>query len=386
MKILYHFRTRGSGAEGVHIAGIATAFEKLGYEIVFSSPTGVDPRTSAGSSPYKDAHAGGLLARFSRHCPGFAFEMLELGYNLVSFVRNMRLLRQGGFAFIYERHAYFLFATALLARWFQLPMVVEVNELVGDPRVRAQPILLSVAKWCDRFVFKCASLVVVVSPHLKRRLGALGIEEQKILVLPNAVSAAACATPTDGTQVRYQYGLQGRVVVGFVGWFVEWHRLDRLLTVFAELASTRPALRLLLVGEGSLKTTLEQQARSLGIDVCFTGAIPSGKIPEFIAAMDICVVPHSNDYRSPIKLFEYMAQGRAILAPDLEPIRMALEDQTNALLFPGEDHSALAAKLLQLVEQPQLRERLGQRARSDCLARHTWEQNAARVLQELNFS
>src|SRR5271168_3966951 len=161
MNILYHFRTRGAGAEGVHIAGIVRAFEKMGHRVFLSSPKGIDPRASAGSSPFAGA---------ARRLPRALFELLELLYNIPAFFRNLRLSRRHDCRLIYERHAFFLFSTALVAGLRRIPLVIEVNELVGDPRIRAQPLLSGLARWTDRFTFRRARLIVAVSPHLKRRI------------------------------------------------------------------------------------------------------------------------------------------------------------------------------------------------------------------------
>ncbi len=388
MKILYHFRTRGTGAEAVHIAGIARAFESLGHSVVFSSPTGVDPRLTAGSSPYKDPqgpHKPSLLSRLSRHCPGVVFELLEIGYNLPAWWRNCALCRREEPGLIYERHAFFLVATAWLARSQRVPLVVEVNELAGDARVRGQPLFTRLALALDRITFTQAAAIVVVSPHLKHRIEKLGIPSEKIVVLPNGVNAADFATRADGAAFRERFGGESAVVVGFVGWFVEWHRLDRLLAAFAELAATRPALRLALVGEGTLRPALEAQARQLGVAerVVFAGAIPHPEIPQAIAAMEVCVVPHSNEYRSPIKLFESMGQGRLTIAPATEPIAMVIRDGENGLLFDPESARSLTETLARAVDDAALRQRLGEQARCDILAKHTWQQNARRVLESL---
>ena len=321
MNILYHFRTQGTGAEGVHIAGIATAFERLGHRVIFSSPTGVDPRTTAGTNPFAEKKRRGFFSRLAAHAPALLFELLEIAYNAVSYFPNRAALTRENCTLIYERHAFFLCATAFLAQRRRIPLVVEVNELAGDERVRADPWLLPLARLADRLTFQRASLIVTVSPHLRRRITALGIAPEKILVLPNAVSAESLDAPADGAPIRARHHCADAVVIGFVGWFVAWHRLDNLLTQFATLATDDPRLRLMLVGDGTLRETLAAQATALGIPdrVIFTGPVPHAEIPAHLAAMDICVVPHSNEYRSPIKLFESMARARATVAPRTEP-------------------------------------------------------------------
>ena len=382
MNILYHFRTRGTGAEAVHISGIARAFEKLGHKITFSSPTGIDPRTSAGASPFKAAGKESFVSRLARNCPRFVFELLEIGYNLSALLRNRRILAGNTFGLIYERHAFFLFTTAWLAKGRGIPLAVEVNELAGDKRIREQPIFASFARWCDRFTFLRAKAIVVVSPHLKRRIEELGIDGGKILVLPNAVDEDDCREPAKGETFRATWNAGNCLLVGFVGWFVEWHRLDMLITAFAQACEGCTAVRLVLVGDGPLEASLSKIAsrRNVSDKLVFGGVVGHADMPACVAAMDVCVVPHSNEYRSPIKMFEYMAQARLVIAARTEPIEMVIRHGENGLLFEPEHEESMLAALKLALEDAQLRERLGKQARLDVLAKHTWLINAQAVL------
>ena len=387
MNILYHFRTQGTGAEGVHISGIATAFERLGHRVVFSSPTGIDPRTTAGTNPFAVKERRSFLARLATRAPALVFELLEIAYNFAAYARNRTLLTRENCALIYERHAFFLCATAFLAQRRGIPLVVEVNELAGDERVRADPWLLPLARLADRLTFQRASLIVVVSPHLRRRIVALGIAPEKILVLPNAVGTESLDTPADGAPIRARHGCADAVVIGFVGWFVIWHRVDKLVAQFAALATGDPRLRLLLVADGILRESLAAQAATLGVSdrVIFAGTVPHAEIPAHIAAMDICVVPHSNEYRSPIKLFEYMARARATVAPRTEPIAQIITDGVNGLLFDPQDPATLRDCLHRLITNPSLRASLGEAARATIREHHTWDRNAQAVLRGLQL-
>lgn len=385
MKILYHFRTRGTGAEGVHIAGIAEALEQLGHEVVFSSPTGINPRQSAGSNPFHSGRSSSLLSRLAAHAPRLVFELMEVGYNLVAAWRNFTLIRQHRFGLIYERHAFFLFSTAWLARRRNIPLVIEINELVGDERVRPDPILTPLARATDRFALRHASLVVVVSPHLQRRVIAMGVAPERVMVLPNAVREATLQATTHPDEIRRRHGCEGQLLIGFAGWFVPWHRLEGFLEVFASLAGLHPDLRFMLIGDGDLRASLADQAKALGVadKVIFTGAVTHAEMPNYLAALDIGLVPHSNAFRSPIKLFEYMAHACAVLAPHTEPIAMVVRDGENGLLFDPENQAHLREKLALLVTDGALRKRLGTMARRDVAQQHTWSRNAERVLGTL---
>ena len=384
MNILFHFRTQGTGAEGVHIAGMAGAFRRLGHTVTFCSPSGIDPTATAGANPFGVVRKG-LLARLAGHAPKIIFELLEIGYNVFAGFRLRALLRRESFDLIYERHAFFLCITALLAQRRRVPLVVEVNELAGDERIRAQPWLLPFSWLADRITFRRAQLIVVVSPHLQRRIVAMGIPSEKILVLPNAVDEQTLAAEADGAAIRQRFQCGNSVVIGFAGWFVPWHRLEILIAAFAALVDRGPELRLMFVGDGPLRVPLETQATALRVldRVIFAGAIPHGEMPNYLAAMDICIVPHSNAFRSPIKLFEYMARGRAVVAPRTEPIALVIQHGGNGLLFEPESEVDLRVQIAALMANPTLRTHLGEQARRDVTSKHTWTQNAQAILSRL---
>ena len=102
--------------------------------------------------------------------------------------------------------------------------------------------------------------------------------------------------------------------------------------------------------------------------------------------MDICVVPHSNEYRSPIKLFESMARARAIVAPRTEPIAQVITDGVNGLLFDPQNPATLRDALQRLIADPALRAQLGTAARATIRENHTWDRNAAAVLTRAGLS
>ncbi|HEY3900146.1 MAG TPA: glycosyltransferase family 4 protein [Chthoniobacter sp.] len=383
MNILFHFRTQGTGAEGVHIAGIAGAFRRLGHRVVFVSPGSADPMATAGENPFR-AKGRGLLSRLAAQAPRFVFELLEIAYNGIAGSRLSALLNREKFDLVYERHAFFLWITAWLAERRRVPFVVEVNELAGDERIRAQPWLLPLARWADRMTFRRARLIVVVSPHLQRRIEAMGIRPENILVLPNAVDDEALDAVIDPAPIR-RLACAEAIVIGFAGWFVPWHRLDLLVAEFAKLAAATPKLRLMLVGDGPLRASLEEQAASLGVRdrLIFTGAVAHAEMPNYLAAMDICLVPQSNAYRSPIKLFEYLARGRAVVAPRTEPIALVVRHRENGMLFDPESPEDMRTQIAVLISDPTLRNRLGEEARDDVRQRHTWTGNVRTILERM---
>jgi glycosyltransferase involved in cell wall biosynthesis len=160
-----------------------------------------------------------------------------------------------------------------------------------------------------------------------------------------------------------------------------WHGLDRVIDFIAD-AGPAAALHLLLIGDGPARDDLMKQAEARGVSgqVTFTGVVDRSRIIEHIAAFDIALQPDVVSYASPLKLFEYMALGRAIVAPDTANIREVIEDGTNALLFDPEQPDTFRTALAKLCQDGELRRRLGQAAHDTIVNRgFTWARNAVRV-------
>lgn len=345
-KVIYHFRTRGTGPEGVHIAGIAEGFEEAGFDVVFVSPTGRDPRQFRGSNPFKQSSES-LVQRLSRYAPQAAFECGEIFYNRSAIARMREAIRDSDW--IYERYAFFCHAAQSVGTEFNRPYGVEVNELAGDERVRRQML----TRWCrenERRILMEAKAVFPVSQYLADRIVEIGVDSERIHVIPNGVDAKHFFGGVIGerSELRARYGLQPNDrAFGFVGWFVPWHDLDRLLNAFAQAFVGQSDHKLVLAGDGPLREPLLEQAKALGIlpQLVLPGAIDYSHIPDFLHCLDAGIVPAVNAFRSPIKLFEYMGAGLPIVAPRADAIESVLSDAQEPLFFDQTDAMALSQAL-----------------------------------------
>jgi glycosyltransferase involved in cell wall biosynthesis len=227
----------------------------------------------------------------------------------------------------------------------------------------------------------------VVSEPLRHQVLAFGVAPAKILVNPNGVDVSQFRPRAAGAVVRQRLGLESAVVIGFSGTFGVWHGIPTLVQSMRQVLAARPDVRFLLVGDGPLRELIDRTA--VDARVCLTGMLPHAQMPEHLAACDILVSPHGRQadggefFGSPTKLFEYMAAGRPIVASSVGQIAQVLEHEVSALLVPAEDPDALAAAILRLVADASLRARLGQVARLHAETKHTWRQNAERLLASL---
>lgn len=175
-----------------------------------------------------------------------------------------------------------------------------------------------------------------------------------------------------------------RVVIGFVGSFAPWHGIGDLVEAFSSLVEAGKDVHLLLVGQtsASAQSTLERlQQPDLNGRVSLTGFVPLAEIPKYLSIMDITTIANTEDYCSPLKLFEYMAMSKAIVSVDTSAVNTVIRAEKEGLLFKRGDIDGFGKGLRRLVEDPELRARLGVAARTRVMNEFTWEHNADRVLE-----
>ena len=387
MQFIYHHRTMGRSSQAMHIRSLVEALKANGHEVTIVSLPGVDPLRAAGMMPFlrRADRAHGLQRVWkyiSCECPQLVFEMFELLYNLFLPFRLLPVLWGQPDAVLYERHAYFMFMGVLLGKWLKRPVLLEVNELAGFTRARGL-ILERLARRIDSWVFSRASHILCVSRVLADEAQVRGADSKRVHVLPNAIDSNRFQNPKSGQSLRASLGIEGSVVIGHVGLFYRWDRLDVLIEVVGAIRERHPNIKVLLVGDGPEMDNLKETACRLGMEkeVVVSGPVPRDDVPRYIDAMDICVLPDSNAFGSPIALFEFMAMGKPCVVPDLGPMRDVIDDNTTGLLFPHGDYNALEKALLRLVEDSALRNQLGARAKQAVYERHTWDANARFVVQ-----
>jgi glycosyltransferase involved in cell wall biosynthesis len=236
----------------------------------------------------------------------------------------------------------------------------------------------------ERDALNTASVVAAVSTPLAGHLAPLCREPRRIVVLPNGANPQRFrfdAAARD--RVRARLGLEGAVVVGWSGILRAWHGLDLLLDAAARI----PGSRLMIVGDGADRPRLTAHAARLGLAdrLVITGRVPHDEVPHYIAAMDIAVVAHDRTgVASPMKLLEYMAIGRAVVAPRLPNIQDIISEEVDGLLFDPGSVDALAAALQRLATHESIRQALGSQARVKIERERNWGNNAARVLEALD--
>lgn len=373
MKILYSHRTRSADGQYVHIRELTEALRARGHNVVMAGPGGAEE----GVHRALDAKSSGSLMSM---LPGALYEFAELAYSAPAYWRLRRLFQEIKPDIFYQRYNLFYYPGAWLRRANRVPFILEVNAPLVEERTRHGGLALKrLAENSERKIWRTADMVLPVTNVLADCIRAAGVPDERIKVIQNGVSAAFLESPNPEL-IRKQYGLQEKIVLGFTGFVREWHGVDRAIRFLA--AQNRSDLHLLVVGDGPARSNLESLAANLGVadQLTITGVIQRDELPAYVAAFNIALQPAAVDYASPLKLFEYMALGKAIVAPASANIRETLKDGEDALLFSQEDDNAFDKALAALVNDRELRVRLGGAVRASLLRQDlTWAGNARRI-------
>ncbi len=290
----------------------------------------------------------------------------------------------GPFDLVYERHALFAFAAMEYASGAGIPGLLEVNApLVEEQRRHRVLVHEELAESAVTRAFDAASLLLPVSEDLARWLRGRGRLEDRLEVVPNGVDVArfSAAQPVHRDSNAF--------TVGFLGGLRPWHGLPDLAAIWSRVRCELPQAELLVVGDGPGRGDFERdlEARRVRGSVTFTGAVLPADVPSWLAATDAVVAPYpvrsgleEPFYFSPLKIFEYMAAGRAIVASRIGQIAQVLtHGETGWLHEPG-DIAGAAHGLVTLADDAVLRRRLGTAAQVWVARHRSWDSIAARLL------
>lgn len=376
MKILYHHRTRSKDGQYVHISELIGALRKLGHDVLVVAPAAMEHA--------KFGDDAGLVALLKRYVPRFAYELMEFGYSLLAYLR----LRRAVLAFrpdcLYERYSLFLPSGVWIKKAFGLPMLLEVNGPLYEERQQHEGgiALRRLALWTQRYAWRGADFVLPVTSVLADMVVAAGVPRERVTVIPNGIDPERFGNNSLSTSAaKAKLGLGDRLVLGFTGFVREWHGLDRVVDLVAERKDS--GLHLLIVGDGPARESLQARARERGIvdRVTVTGVVDRDRVPDCVAAFDVALQPAVVPHASPLKLFEYLAMGRAIVAPATPNISEILTDGEDAVLFDPVSPDGMRRALEKVLNDGELRRRIAEGARRTIGRRKlTWGNNAQRVV------
>jgi glycosyltransferase involved in cell wall biosynthesis len=282
---------------------------------------------------------------------------------------------------------YLNFGGPLLAHKYNIPYVLEVNAPILYERGRYHSyISRELEKIFEKRLFAKVNKIIVVSNVLKSYLLTMGVSEEKIAVVPNGADEDMFNPDISGLEIRKSYQLEDKKVICYSGSLdQQWQGIGDILKSAKIINSSDPSVRFLIIGNTEGQEVMVKLAPD---NVIFTGQIEHINVPAYLAAADILLAPYKLEedfrdvgfYNSPVKLFEYMAMGKPIITSNIGQIEEIIEHGKTGLMIEPGNYNELARNILTLMEDEQLKKKLGKNARIEVEKNYTWERNARKIM------
>jgi PEP-CTERM/exosortase A-associated glycosyltransferase len=271
----------------------------------------------------------------------------------------------------------------MAGRWKKVPSIYEMRGIWEDSnpdryKTTEGSLRYLGVRFLETWALRAADLCFVICEGLRPEITARGISEDKIVVVPNGVNTRRFVPGPIDKDLQRSLGLEGKVVMGFIGSFLHYEGLNLLLEVMIRIVPELPELQLLMIGDGDTMPVLKKRASEAGMldRVVFTGRVPPKEITNYYPLFDFMVLPRLDTRETrlvtPLKPLEIMAMAKPLIASDIGGHREIVEENLNGLLFRSEDVSDLASKCADLARNESLRLDLGHRAREWVVAHRNW--------------
>jgi len=269
-----------------------------------------------------------------------------------------------------------------------LPFVLEVNGIVGDEQRstdgRHAPRDSRIRKVIRARMMRKASRVIAVSEGIRTALiSSYGLDADRVSIVPNGANTSIFR-PLDKSECRRQLGFsEAERVICYAGNLVHWQGVHHLLQALVRLTRAQPDVKGLILGEGPDENLLKAMAENLGISeaVRFVGATPYERVPVFLGAADVCVAPFEGLRKaSPIKIFEYLACGRPVVASEIDEVGAFLRETHTGIAVPPGDSAKLENAIKWILDHPEQSADMGTRGTEVIRSTRSWELTAERVI------
>lgn len=303
---------------------------------------------------------------------------------------SIKLHKRYRFQIIHDRFGLYSIGGVLTSKVLRIPLVTEVN----GPVIEEKPLFtipitgfqLFIAKYLRFVCLYNSSYIYTVSKMVKSYLVDWGVPKQRIFIIPNGANPKYFELIQDKDRLKLNLGwsLENLYVV-YTGSLHVWYGLRKFLYAIHRHLLEMSNIKIIIIGDGQDMDQLISLRNSLSLTDCvyFLGRLSKEEIPTYLAAADILIAPYQNlpigFFGSPIKLFEYLISGTALIASDLGQIPEIIEHKKTGLLYNSESKDDLVEKIILLANNDSLREKIGKNGRNLALNKYTWKHNAQRI-------
>lgn len=281
---------------------------------------------------------------------------------------------------ILETHIAFSLAGKIASETMGIPLVLDDCSPAWEEEQQYSVGLKEEARKIYREVTDWARLIVAVNHTMRNYLIEEGINSEKLITVENGFDLKLFNPKVDGSFRRKELGIpDDKIIILFVGSFQPYHKVNLLIEAFS-MMKHRQTAHLLLVGSGREFETSKALVEKLHLleQVTFTGHVAYQDVPSYITLGTFAVMPATNDYGNPMKIYEYMAMGKAVVAPNQPTIYEIATHQSDSLLFEPNNVQALSSTLDELVLNDDTRIKLGLKG-AEIAFQHSWEKRATRL-------
>ena len=383
MKIFIMDTQAGVYGSATHRLELTRNLSKLGCDVHAIAYTNMGPNDAQIDIHIRQKNGKNIFTKLvSRY--GYVLQLLKLA-------------KIHHFDIVYTRHIIVGIIGLIIKKIYSSKLVIEWNSITPDERRLTEKqstkwkifknTRIKLLKILEIFVLRKADAIIAVTQGIKDYLVENGINENKVGVIENGANTELFNPVRDSNVVnelknKLHINNDEKVVL-FVGNLAPWQGVEYLLRAAPSIVGEIPKTKFLIVGDGIMREKLESLVKDLNIahNVILTETVPYEIVPEYINISDVCVVlkrKMSSGY-SPLKLYEYMACGKPVIATNTAGFEI-LEQYNTGILVNPEDSQELASALVKLLQDKQLREQMGVNGRELVVREYSWECTAKKTI------
>ena len=389
MKILYysphpHLRMEDHAGYGTHIREMIAAFKGLGHQVhiliagrqtIIENPVPLpQPQTFSRKNVLKSL------------IPRLIWETLK-DVKLIQLDRaNKRqlsqIVAQVNPDIIYERSHYGMVSGIAVAKAHRIHHILEVNSPNVEERIKlsGRSLLSLRASKKDRWAFANSNHVLTVSTHLAEHLEITHIA-QKWSTTPNAIRPDQQKESALDLHRSDLHLDDAAVVLGFVGSIFPWHGVDLIIKAVAHLRLKGRNVQAIIIGDGTIRKELEALADSFHLtdEIRFIGSVAQRDTFAYTELCDILIMPKSNAYGSPVKIFEYGLSQKPCIVPNTLPVTEVFEHGRDGWVVDSTS-DAIVSAIESIIDSPEKEEKCAKHWHNKVISKHTWQSNAVTAL------
>lgn len=308
-----------------------------------------------------------------------------ISFQVVAFLWALRIALRKDYPDIIYVRIMWSFTPLVLGRFLSVPVMLEINDSPHRAYASIKNLFKrTVVHLIDKISFRLSDHILPVTQKIAENMHTLeGIPWRKLTVLPSGTNIDLFH-PMDKRQSCLQLGFdESLIYIGFIGAFFRHQGIDTLIDAGPAIIQKYPQVRFLVLGDGPMRAAWSQKIddNALSAYFLFPGNVPYEEVPQYCGVMDVGVAPFRKEAveRSPVKIFDYLACGKPVVATDVGETSGFFADSGAVIIVPPEDPVALAQGINRLLENETLRAEMGEKGRAFIANRYSRTQIAEMV-------